>query len=212
MGQKIGAALSFILLVLAGTGGYFAMRAHLASEIYRDRLVELSQEYEQLAEEYRAAVRKSAVTELRVFEGKLSVIIRTSEGVFRELETPYDPTGEIYVDYVVLNNRLWIRRVFDQHTSPSQGIIIDPRFVDIDWQDRADEEHGKAVYRRLSEGRWAITVTGSGALGLQRISADARIEWVSAPEIRDFSELEESIRRDSERIGPVEIARRLVGR
>lgn len=212
MSQKIGAALSFILLVLAGSGGYFAMRAHLASEIYRDRLVELSKEYEQLSDLYQEAVRKSAVTELRVVDGRLSVIIRTSEGVIRELDTPYDPSGEIYVDYVVLNNRLWIRRVFDRETSPSQGIIIDPRFADVDWQSRSDEEHGKAVYRRLSEGRWAVTITGSGALGLQRVSPNAHIDLVPAPEVRDFSELEESIRRDTERIGPMEIVKRLVGR
>ncbi len=188
------------------------MRAHLASEIYRDRLVELSREYEHLAEQYQEAVRKSAVTELRVFNGKLSVIIRTSEGVIRELETPFDPTGEIYVDYVVLNNRLWIRRVFDQQTSPSRGILIDPRFADVDWQERSEDEHGKAVYRRLSEGRWAVTITGSGALGLQRVSPNAHIELVPAPEIRNFSELEENIRRETERIGPVEIVKRLVGR
>lgn len=212
MMQKIGSAVAFILLLLAGGGSYFALKSHMASEIYRDRLEELGRDYENLAREYQDAVRKSAVTELRVQEGSLSVLVRAADGVLEEIETPYDPSREIYIDYVLLNGRLWIRRIFDHDTPPSQGLVIDPRRVDVNWHAQKDEAHGKAVYRQLSTGRWAVTVTGSGALGLTKVSDDTSITLISPPEIRDFSELEEAIRQDLADIGPVEIVQRWLSR
>lgn len=210
MFQKIGSAIGLILIVVAGGGGYIAVKSHMESEIYRERLHELGADYTRLANEYHEAVRKSAVTELRVQDNELSVLVRTADGVLEEIPTPFDPRREIYIDFVVMNGRLWIRRVFDQETPPSQAVLINPRLVDINWDERSDQEYGKAVYRRLGEGRWAVTVTGSGALGLTQVSADARIDLVSPPEVRDFSELEESIRKDVSEIGPGEVVRRLL--
>ncbi|MCC5834163.1 MAG: hypothetical protein JJU20_05470 [Opitutales bacterium] len=210
MFQRIGSAIGLILLVVAGGGGYIAVKSHMESEIYRDRLQTLGADYTRLAADYQEAVRKSAVTELRVQDNKLSVLVRTADGVLEEIDTPFDPRREIYIDFVVMNGRLWIRRVFDQETPPSQAVLINPRLIDINWDERSGEEHGKAVYRRLGEGRWAITVTGSGALGLRQVSADAGIDLVGPPEIRDFSELEQSIRKDISEIGPGEVVRRLL--
>lgn len=210
MFQKIGSAVAFILLVVAGGGGYIAVKSHLESEIYRDRLQALGEDYTRLAADYQDAVRKSAVTELRVRDNQLSVLVRTMEGVLEEIPTPFDPRREIYVDYVVLDNRLWIRRIFDHETPPSEAILINPRLLDINWDERSGQEYGKAVYRRLGEGRWAVTVTGSGALGLRQVSADSSIDLVTPPEIRDFSELQESIRKDISEIGPGEVVRRLL--
>lgn len=210
MFQKIGSAIGLILIFAAGGGGYFAVKSHMESEIYRDRLQSLGADYTRLASDYQEAVRKSAVTELRVKDNELSVLVRTADGVLEEIETPFDPSREIYIDFVVMNGRLWIRRVFDQNTAPSEAILINPRLVDINWDERGDKDYGKAVYRRLGEGRWAITVTGSGALGLRQVSADAGIDLVGPPEIRDFSELEETIRKDLSEIGPGEVVRRLL--
>jgi hypothetical protein len=100
-------------------------------------------------------------------EGTLSVVIRTADGDTQVLNSPFDPSQEIYVAYVVSNGRLWIRRVFDESTPPGQDMVIDPRFTDVDWS--ADEKsHGKAAYRALGEGHWVVDVTGDGSLGLAR--------------------------------------------
>lgn len=45
--------------------------------------------------------------------------------------------------------------------------MIDPVLERINWQ-APGLAVGKAVYRRLDEGRWVVTVTGDGSLGLAR--------------------------------------------
>ena len=91
MFQKIGSAIGLILIVVAGGGGYIAVKSHMESEIYRERLHELGADYTRLANEYHEAVRKSAVTELRVQDNELSVLVRTADGVLEEIPTPFDP-------------------------------------------------------------------------------------------------------------------------
>jgi len=39
----------------------------------------------------------------------------------REFPTACRPDREVYADYVVLDGRLWIRRVFDAATAPEAG-------------------------------------------------------------------------------------------
>ncbi len=208
--QRIGTALAIILLITAGGAGYVAIRANLESEIYRDRLRELVEEYDRLEARHQEAIRKSAVTELLVDQDGLSILIRTAEGVLKQVSTPFNPDHEIYLDYLRLEDRLWIRRVFDNETPPSQAVVVDPAFADIDWLTRDEHEYGQAVYRRLSEGRWIVTATGSGALGLTRISDSAQFEIVSPPPVRDFSEIEEAARKETDRIGPIEVVRRVL--
>ena len=212
MTAKLGTAiLSILFLVFSGLG-YVAIRSQYESDIYRDRLLQLGEEYSELAHRYQEAVRKSAVTELRVHNNKLSVLIRTMEGVIEEIPTPFDPRGEIYVDYVVLDDRLWIRRVFDEHTPPSRALVVDPTHARLDWTLRGEHEHGKAVYRQLQEGRWIVTTTGAGALALTRVSSDARIELAAPPTIRDYEELESDTQRPRDKIHPLEIVKRAMGR
>lgn len=152
------------------------------------RYDELQQNHEQLRQTYNEAVAKTAVTELVVEEGTLCVNIRTAEGVDRSIPTPFNPAREIYVDYVVLDGRLWIRRVFDQDTPPGKGLVIDPQRADVDWND-PKLTYGNAVYRSLTEGRWIVTVTGDGSLGLVKTEKEAT-PLSPPPPVRDYPQVE----------------------
>lgn len=191
------------IIVLTGASallGYRYIRADVASSLYRDRLAMLAGDYETLRDRYNEAVRKTAVTEVVVKGKTLSVRIRTPEGLVDEIPTPFDPRGEIFIDYVVLDGRLWIRRVFDEKTAPGDALVIDPKLASIDWSRAA---HGKAVYRTLSEGRWVITVSGDGALALAR-GGDA-VDLQPAPAIKSYNEAEAEADDVLRKIGFVEV-------
>lgn len=177
-----------VLAVVSLTLTYQSLRARVAADVYRQRLDALATEYDHLQDLYNEAIRRTAVTELLVRDGTLSVRVRNALGLIREVETPFDPTREIYVDYVVLDGRLWIRRVFDSRTPPGEALVIEPQVADIDWN-AENAAHGKAVYRLLDEGRWIVSVTGNGALGLTRAPDDAPVHLSSPPAIRDFDEV-----------------------
>jgi len=140
-----------------------------------------------LTKTYNEAVRKTAVTELIVKDRQLSVSIRSTDGELQNIPTPYDPSDEIYVDYVVIEGRLWVRRVFDNKTAPQEGILIDPSLFAINWDEQAAHE-GKAVYRALDEGRWIISVTGDGSLGLQKVNSEKEVPLHSAPAVNKYEE------------------------
>jgi hypothetical protein len=165
--SRLFSLFTVVLLVISAFAAYRLLEASLAAEVYRGRLTELSADYEQLRDRYNTAVRRTAVTELQVEDGALTVVIRTADGELQSLPSPFDPSKEIYVDFVVHEGRLFIRRLFDEDTPPGEGMLVDPRFVDVDWN-AAGENHGKAAYRALGEGRWVVDVTGDGSLGLAR--------------------------------------------
>jgi hypothetical protein len=137
-------------------------------------------------------VQKTSVTELIVKDGRLSLEIRTIEGVKRVIATPFDPAEEIYCDYVLMEGRLCIRRVYDAHTPPSKGLVIGDNLEHVDWNDPA-ARYGKAVYRALSEGRWIVTVTGDGSLGLAKMDAKANVALSGPPPVRDYDQIEKQI-------------------
>ncbi len=203
-----------ITITIAGGAallGYQFLRAGAAAEIYRTRLTQLADDYEGLRTTYNQAVQRTAVTELAVHDGQLAVHVVTETGLARRIETPYDPAGEIYVDYIVRDGRLWIRRVFDANTPPSQGVVIDPRLEAVAWgQGDAKAEVGKAVYRALGEGRWVISVTGSGSLGLVKVADDAEIDLAQSPDVADYATVTVEADRDVESIGMAEVWGRLV--
>lgn len=202
------------LLTLAGLAlaiGYRAVRADVRASLYEERLQALSEDYESLRSTYNTAVRRTAITELHVASGTLCVRVRDAEGVQKTIETPFDPTGEVYVDYVVHNGRVWVRRVFDEHTAPSEAMVIDPVFADVDWDDERSKL-GKAVYRALSEGRWVITVTGDGSLGLVKSEEDDPApDLIAAPEVRDFDEIDHEVDATIRDATPGDLWRALVG-
>lgn len=198
--------LFFFLLVLVAVSAFAAYRlleASLAAEVYRDRLAELSADYEQLRERYNEAVRRTAVTELLVEDGTLTVVIRTTDGAVQSLAAPFDPSKEIYVDYLVHEGRLWIRRIFDEDTPPGEGMLIDPRFFDLDWG-AVGESHGKAAYRALGEGRWIVDVTGDGSLGLARRDPHEPIRLAAPPPVRRYEPIETVVGDALRAIRPVE--------
>ena len=201
---KINAILGFAILAVAAYVGFELLQSRVTNAVYRDRLVELADDYESLRERYNAAVRRTAVTELLVEDGKICVRIRNAEGLVKVVDTPFDADREIYVDYVVVDGRLWIRRVFDDQTAPSDAIVIEPKLAEIDWS-APDALHGKAAYRQLSDGTWIVTITGDGSLGLAKLQNDEAAELVHAPPVRQFEPIEDAIEQDLDRITVIDL-------
>ncbi len=198
-------ALVILLAIVAWRWSYTRM----AAEVYRDRLRQVVAEHQQLQDRYNQAVRRTAVTELRVEGGRLDAVIRTLDGQERIIPTPFDPAGEIYVDFAVRDGRLWIRRLFDAATPPARGVLIDPELLAIDW-DGPGARFGKAVYRSLTEGRWIVTVSGDGSLALVKAAADAPTLLTPAPPVGEFAEIEHRINQQLDTISPVQLLRRLL--
>lgn len=203
-------ASGLLLLVVCGTG-LWVLRERLAARVYEGRLRALAEEYGELRERYNEAVMRTAVTELYVRGEQLSVRIRTAAGIIRTIPVPCDPSREIYVDYVVCDGRLWIRRVFDSGTPPEKATVIDPAWAHLDWSNR-ELAYGKAVYRQLAEGAWVVTVTGNGSLGLVPATApEGDTELVAAPDVKDFRKAVESAREEAAEVGLIEVVKHLFG-
>jgi hypothetical protein len=187
--KHVVAVLLMAILGLAGFAGYRLLRSDVEATVYRSRLEQVARDYEALRESYNEAIRRTAVTELRVEKGVLSVAIRNAAGDVRIIDTPYDPSREIYVDFAILDGRLWIRRVFDAATPPEEGLLIDPDLADVDW-DADPDGHGKAAYRSLGEGRWVVTATGEGSLGLGRRRSGDAAELAPPPPVRSYEPMQ----------------------
>jgi hypothetical protein len=204
---------SVALVLLISTGGFLGYRfaeSKIAVDIYRDRLQALSAEYDTLADQYNDAVRKTAVTELIVKDGALTVVVRRADGQQSVIETPYDPSKEIHCDYVLLDGRLWIRRVYDDATPPREGVLIDPSLAHIDW-DAPGARYGIAVYRSLDEGRWIVTATGNGSLGLVKVEGEYKTQLSPPPVVQGFEEIEKQINDQVDSIGFGEVLGRAFG-
>jgi type II secretory pathway pseudopilin PulG len=209
--RVIGVGALAVIAVLGSATAYSVARSQLAAAVYLERLETLARDYEDLRDQFNTAVRRTAVTELLVSGDRLSVHIRTADGTTKTIATPFDPRGEIYVDYAVVDGRLWLRRIFDAQTPPSQAMVIDPSFATIDW-DQTNARYGKAIYRSLSTGRWVVSVTGDGSLGLEQVDpakgASDRV-LVFAPEVHDFETIEEQVQQRLDRIGWRDVVRRV---
>lgn len=199
----------------AGVGvvGYQWARAAMAKDIYRDRLIEAEERYQSLATQYNQAITPRPVTELLVTDGKVCVVVRTGEGEPVTIPTPFDGfESEIFVDYAYIDGRLLIRRVFDENTAANspQAVVIDPKLVGVKW-DQPGAQHGKIIYRnRMTDGRWVITVTGDGSLGLKKVSDSAEVDLVDRPYIKEFEPVEQNATRDAEAIGLGDVWKYLV--
>jgi hypothetical protein len=204
----LGFALLAALLALTLLGGYRLLRIGLEADVYRARLAQTVEDYERLRSQYDEAVRRTAVTELVVEDGKLSVVVRDAGGVLHTLDTPFDPSHEIYVDFVVLDGRLWIRRVFDDRTPPGEGVVVDPALAQIDWT-AEQGAHGKAAYRALGPGRWVVSVSGDGSLGLARSESDAPADLAPPPAVREYEPIENELDGALRELEPGEVVRAL---
>ncbi len=196
-------------LAVVGFAGYHVAQQWVAAEVYRQRLRELSDRYEGLRATYNEAVRRTAVTELLVKDGQLSVVVRNAAGVVQTIPTPFRPAEhEVHVDFVVLEGRLWVRRVMRVAPPHAEQVIIDPRLAQIDWDDKG-ENYGITIYRSLSEGRWVVNTTANGALTLVKRTGEAPAPLASAPEVRQFDLIQAEARRELDAIGPGELFRRV---
>lgn len=207
---KLTVVIAAVACALLAAVLYSLAWSREATEIYRQRLAGLSQEYESLRHRYNQAVQKTAVTELLVDHGKLSVAVRTIDGVHKTIPTPFNPAHEIYVDYVLLDGRLWIRRVFDSQTPPGRGLVIDPDKQTLDWNSKNLHSHGKAIYRSLTDGRWIVTVTGDGSLGLKKVSDDSPVELAPPPVVRDYDQVQREVSSSIEHITAGQVLRRIL--
>lgn len=212
--RLVSTACLAVLTAGAGYLGYRAMRGEIAAAVYRDRLASLARDYEALRTSYNDAVRKSAVTELIVKNNTLSLSVRTPQGVVKKIETALNPRNEIYVDYVLVDGRLFIRRVYDNLTAPAAGVVLDPALTDIDWSSPF-AAYGQAIYRQLTDGRWIVTVAGNGSLGLVRVGdADASAdgpELKAAPQIKDYNQVLSDVDAKLDDISIGDVWRRVVG-
>jgi hypothetical protein len=211
LGRFVSISLMSVLAAGAGYLGFRVLRSEIAAAVYRDRLASLAKDYEALRGRYNEAVKQSAVTELVVKEGRLSVEVRSREGVVRTIATPLDPSREVYVDYAVVGGRLLIRRVFDAKTPPEEGQVIDAALAGVDWNS-PEASHGKAVYRTLGEGRWTISVSGNGALTLSKNDSAEPMSLVSAPPLRTYEEELAAMKAEVEAIGFRDVVRSVMGR
>lgn len=209
MMKRIEVAFGVILLCAIGFVAYRLALSKVEIDIYRDRLMTVSKDYETLRANYNQAVARTAVTELVVKDGRLSLVIRTIQGVDRVIEAPYDPSREIYCDYVVLEGRLWIRRVYDAETPPSKGLVIDDNLRTIDWTNPA-ARYGQAVYRSLTEGRWIITVSGDGSLGLAKTDLAAQVVLSGPPPVRQYDQMKEEIDKTISEVSAADVVKRFI--
>ena len=73
-----------------------------------------------------------------------------------KIDTVWVPQTSISLIFRVL-----IRRIFDEWTPPSLGLVIDGSLGTVDWEAEG-VRLGKAVYRSLQPGRWTVSVSGAG--------------------------------------------------
>ncbi|MEM7625615.1 MAG: hypothetical protein AAF333_08305 [Planctomycetota bacterium] len=205
------ASAALLLAAIAGAGllGYQVARDRVAADVYLERYTELNEDHNELIDQYNQAVTRTAVTELLVDDGQVSVNVRTADGQLETHPVNANPTHPIYVDYVVKDGRLLIRRVFDSKSAPDDAGVIDSKLLKIDWSDPA-VRHGQAIYRQLTDGRWIVTVSGDGSLSLAKVEADVDVELLPAPQVAEFDPINE-INQDIDRITPADVFRRLFG-
>ncbi len=202
--------LSVVVLVIAALAGYQWAKASVAQAIYRDRLTRLQSDYRALAEQYNQAITPRPVTELLVEDGTVCVIVRKGDGELVRVPTTFNAwEDELFVDYALVDGRLLIRRVFDEHTAArsDKAVVIDPDLVEVDWEDPAIP-FGKAIYRsRMADGRWIISVTGDGSLGLKQISDDTSVTLATQPEVKKYEPVDERADEAVDRIGVLDVWR-----
>lgn len=185
-------------------GGYFWMREEVTSRLYREKLDQLASQYSALAEQYNNAIRQSAITELEVTEDRIAVLIRTADGSIERIPTPFSPDRELYVDYIVGDGRIWIRRVFNASTPPERAVVIDPIWKTVDW-DAMELSYGKAIYRTLQPGIWSIQVSGNGALSLERVDSTRVVALQASPEVRTYEDMQIALDAEVQSIGARDI-------
>ncbi|MDF1808891.1 MAG: hypothetical protein P1U42_04270 [Phycisphaerales bacterium] len=198
-GTVTGFAIIAAVGVVSMVGLRFA-KADAANQVYQSRLRDLSTEYESLRTHYNQAVRQTAITELVVKDRTITVQVRTIEGTAETIQTNCNADKEIYVDFALIEGRLWIRRVFDADTPPSQATLINPKLANVDWNNEGALV-GQAVYRQLDEGRWVVNAAGDGALALSKVDDDQMITLSPPPQVSAYEEVQTQVDESLDQVG-----------
>ncbi len=213
MMKKLG-ILSFICVTgLAMLLGYNFARSNIAADLYRDRLREAVRENEAMRQTFNEVVKKTVVTELTVDEdGSVCVVFVSSDNTERIVPTPFKMGAEVYVDFIVRDGRLFLRRVFDEHTKPREALFIDSDLQTVDWKSMGSPR-GSATYAQLNEkGRWVVNVTGNGALELKKADDNAKREpLVAMPKVKDYDQIEKELNTKVDEISPGDVVKSLFG-
>jgi hypothetical protein len=188
-----------VLLCVLVVLGYQFFKMKMLVGHYKEGVTEITGKYQGVLDEYNKAadrfnelkarynevLARTVITELKVEGGKCSVILKNSEGVLAEIPVEVNLRKEVFVDYIFFDNRLFIRRVFDSGTAPERAPdILALQNVRgylpaaIDWND-PKFRYGKSIYRKLADGTWMITVTGGGALDIDRKENIPHLEFIS---------------------------------
>ncbi len=205
MAKWIVLPLTLAILGLATLAGYQWAKASVAQDIYRDRLSHLQQDYQQLATQYNQAVTPRPVTELLVEEGIVCLAVRKGDGQVVRIPTTFNVRlNRVYVDYLLVDQRLMIFRAFEFNTvnavPPDKVVTIDPALLDLEG-DLERVPFGKSLScRNLPDGRYLISVTGDGSLGLKPVSADEPIQLTTHPPIKEFAPVDEQAHDEVESI------------
>ncbi len=217
VGRAVHVAAMGGLLVVAGAAVYQYSKGHIVAGIYRDRLHRLSEDYDALAGRYNDVVRKTAVTELVLADGRLSVVVRTAEGVLRTIPTDIDASQEVHVEYIAQQGRLWIRRVYSLSAPDARGraraevTMIDPSLAELPWSDEPGLQ-GLSVFRKeLTEGRWVVTATGNAALALRKVPEGSEPILSPPPAVRDYPEMVREIEAEIDALTMADVADHVLG-
>jgi len=209
LGPILGNVL--VIAAVAATAAYWIKWNDYRADIYREKLQQEVQAHEKLRQHYNTAVRQTAVTELVVDGLSVDVVIRNIEGVIKRIPAKVDPDREIYVDYILVNDRLWIRRVFSDNMPPSEGVVIDPRWARIDWDDPEVKQGISVSKGGLTNGRWVIRATGNGSLTLNKVGDDEVIQLVAPPKVKQFHTIDHEVRQEVNDVGFFEVLGKIFG-
>lgn len=228
---------SFLIIALIGLlmyGAYRIARTHVAEDVYRARLIEQNEQLKQLRDQYvnlrkgygdmrdnyNSAVKKTAVTELVVYEdSSVCVAFIASDGTEKTVPTPFKMGSEVFCDFIVTDGQTFFRRIYDEHTAPKDAMVIDVQKQAFSFG--SDEEwKGQVAYAKLNEpGRWTVTLTQGGALAIAKKPEGTPTTILrQPPPVKDFPTIDKEypdapaeVQKRVEDIGADEVFRSLFG-
>lgn len=210
MSKKLGVVLLLLGTTLVSLVAYRLVRSHVADDIYRQRLREANERYTALASTYNDAVKKTAVTELVVYEdGSVCVAFVNEDGTEEIKQTPFKMGSEVFVDFMVVDGKTFFRRVFDENTPPKEALVINP--LKKSWEQSGETARGKAAYAKLTEpGRWTVTLSGNGSLDIAKKDKDAEpTRLMPPPDVKNYDEIEAELNDTINDITPADVFQRV---
>lgn len=213
MMRRLGHVMFVGVLALALLLGYNFARSTIAADFYRDRFHDELRRNEALRQSFNEVVRKNVVTELVVNEDdSVCVVFVDGNNEEKIVPTPFKKGAVVYVDFMMNDGRLYLRRLFDEKTAPADALVIDPQLQTVKTQPDS-ELFGNAPYARLNQrGRWVVNATHNGALELKKADDTApREPIVRNLQVRDYKEIERDVNSKADEIGPQDVLNSLFG-